>query len=369
MFSRPWLRSPGIATCLGAAALLCSLASPLVADQARIPVAGPVLIDQPGHYVVTRDFSVPTLAFGVEIVAADVVLDLNGHTITGLGTSHAVVVVSATKVTIRNGRIYGGGQAIFHASATGRVRFRVENVEIKDSALTAIRSDATEHVEIVDCRIDAPAAGSGIRVEGDSGPFGGQISGNVVLGSPLAGITVHGLSGGEIRDSVVVDVSSVGSSAGLVLSADPTWNAGRNLVAGNTIHGSGWLGISIDADTSNNVVRNNVVTDSGSTGIQVFSPGNSIVGNLVAGNAANGINVLGTHGRIVGNVVRNNGVTGIVCSGQFALVESNLAVGNANAGLSFLGSNHVYRDNMLRGNDMLPVLGAALATDAGGNIQ
>ena len=52
------------------------------ADEGRIPIVGPVTINAPGHYIVTRDFSYPS-GNGILIRSNNVTLDLNGFTITG----------------------------------------------------------------------------------------------------------------------------------------------------------------------------------------------------------------------------------------------------------------------------------------------
>ncbi len=74
----------------------------------------PYTISSPGVYILTQDFLDLNLASGsaIEITSSDVVLDLNGHTISnttaGAGTiADGVLATDQSNVTVRNGTIQG----------------------------------------------------------------------------------------------------------------------------------------------------------------------------------------------------------------------------------------------------------------------
>lgn len=106
------------------ALLLTALALATSATQAQTiisaPRAFPIVIDQPGHYRLGSTLNVPAGAVGIKILAANVVLDLNGFTLKGpvfCGTycpaagQASGVTVHAGNVTVRNGGIVGFDQA------------------------------------------------------------------------------------------------------------------------------------------------------------------------------------------------------------------------------------------------------------------
>lgn len=72
----------------------------------------PILIDQPGSYVLTSNLVMPNAATSaITIVCNDVTLDLNGHTIKGGGTGVARGIYAHNRysITVRNGIVWGFG--------------------------------------------------------------------------------------------------------------------------------------------------------------------------------------------------------------------------------------------------------------------
>src|SRR5262245_40090047 len=98
---------------LGTLALFSTLASAAaatapLADEGRIPVFQSTTISSPGHYVVTRDI-VATVGVAIAIQADNVVLDLNGHTISEPFAQPVIFVIGTSNdVTILNGKTSGG---------------------------------------------------------------------------------------------------------------------------------------------------------------------------------------------------------------------------------------------------------------------
>lgn len=325
------------------------LASQLWADEGRIPIYRPTTITQAGHYVVTRDFAIPS-GDGVVVQANNVTLDLNGHTLSG--GRYPVYIVEATEVTVKNGRIVGGNIGVVYSAPSGlRARVRVEDVELVSQTNQGISMSPVEHVEIVSCRIIGPE-GVGMVIQGLTGPVGGQVVGNRVHNPGAGGIHIFRAVGMEIRGNVITNPSlALAGYAGLLLGGGDVPNQlGGNLIIGNTVRGEARTiqssGIVIQTNYANNLILNNVVTGTSATGIGVLSDGNRLAGNVCGGNAFDGFDIIGD---------RN-------------LVEQNEAHGNTLCGIRFSSTapNGAFRDNMLRGNAGGAVCGPA--TSAGGNI-
>jgi len=76
----------------------------------------PTTISSPGVYCLTGNLTMPTSSVTVHVLSAkDVVLDFNGHSITGSGGT-AVLVEDASRVTVRNGSLVNFGRAVYVAS-------------------------------------------------------------------------------------------------------------------------------------------------------------------------------------------------------------------------------------------------------------
>jgi hypothetical protein len=76
----------------------------------------PTTIGSPGVYCLTGNLTMPTTSVAVHVLSAkDVVLDLNGHSITGSGGT-AVLVEDASRVTVRNGSLANFGRAVYVTS-------------------------------------------------------------------------------------------------------------------------------------------------------------------------------------------------------------------------------------------------------------
>jgi hypothetical protein len=89
----------------------------------------PIVIDQPGSYVLTSNLVVSdTDKDGLLIDADDITLDLNGQVIIGPGSGYGngIIAVSGTNITIKNGTVgYFGQHGIFIGGWGGRI---LENI-------------------------------------------------------------------------------------------------------------------------------------------------------------------------------------------------------------------------------------------------
>jgi len=346
--------------------LLLLLAVPTaIADGGRIPIAGQTVITSPGDYVVTRDVTADS-GVTITINADNVTLDLNGHELGQQNPNVAVVLIGGNNAIIRNGRISGGGRGIYYTGSV-RIRLQVENVIIRGSRFGGVAIAAAEHIAVSSSRFENITNGPAIGVGGGSGAFTGRIVNNTITDC-VTGISAYGIRGAELRGNVILN-SYATTSAAIWIFSDPAWNAGGNLLIGNLIHGSGYIGIEVGGDSPDNTIEGNTVFSAGNTGIVVLSDGNDIRRNLCSGTTSRGITALGAHNRVRENHTTLNQDHGIAIGAQYQLVEDNLSEGNGGAGIAFSGSGHAHRGNMLRDNTGGAVTGGANSTDAGGNIQ
>src|SRR5687767_12045619 len=96
-----------------ALSILLHLSSSALADEGKIPIyAAGTVISSPGHYVLTRD-----IAGTIHVFSDDVVVDLNGRTLTPAGYGVEILATS-TNVTVRNGTIKGGASGIAYSNST-----------------------------------------------------------------------------------------------------------------------------------------------------------------------------------------------------------------------------------------------------------
>lgn len=326
----------------GVCGVLMLAAATARADEGRIPVYQPTSIQAPGYYVLTRDIDA-TANPVISIDSGDVVLDLNGRSISSPSNANELIVLgpNAGRVTIRNGRLLRGSITV-HRSSGAAVGARVElrDLEMTDATWPVAMYDV-DYVELASCRIATTnSGGHGVYLQAFGGTtYRGRFVGNTLRGFDDSGLLLAGLTNGQVRDNVIEGFGLGGATAYGIQVSGP-----GNLIEGNTVRGGGTNG----------------------TGIQVNGEGNRIFGNVVSDNDLNGLVVAG-NSHVARNVATFNG-DGIEVGGLRTTVEDNHVTGNTQCGLRFINAGNAYRDNTLLGNANGAVCGAA-ATDAGGNIQ
>lgn len=271
------------------------------------------IIGSPGHYVLDGDKPVPTGLTGILITSSDVVLDLNGFTVstTGLAFSGEGIDFNnneLSNVTIRNGTLRG---------------FAFGGVSAPDLS-------TVENIKVIDCGLNGISAGDGSRVRGC------LVSGNLGPGS------IHGIIVGN--DSTVDSCTALGSDeSGITGGA-------RCRIFGNTVTGADAEGITCGLRSR---VTDNSVSDSGTSGI-VAGVACQINGNNVSLASEHGI--LADSGCTISrNLVTDATMFGIVANGDCA-VDMN-AINNCTAGAINLPSdfNKVTRNDVsLSGNPLAP---------------
>ena len=176
---------------------------------------------------------------GLVISASDVVVDLNGHTVSGLGSGTGILVAAPEDVVI-------------------------SNIEITDGT---VRGFATG----IDFEGDQRGAIRGVRVHGMN------ISRNA------SGIAIFTFANDvELRDNRIARNSGHGIQTG-----DDTWPVD---IVGNDILRNGGQGIRVRED-SVRLVSDNVVAHNGGTGVAITDSVSTITGNTLLRNGGDGLSI------------------------------------------------------------------------------
>jgi hypothetical protein len=321
----------------------------LGAEEARIPLGQPTTITHSGYYVVTQNIEA-TVGSAITINADNVILDLNGFHLYSGDTSASVIHIADghRDVTVQNGFIIFGGNAVSYVSTTSRTRITLKDLQTSFQNSNSIFIQDAEHVDVLHCRIAQPS-GDGIRIDGFSDTFTGFLRDNAILNPTGRGIILFDLHGGAVTGNEVIQPGA--GTEGIRLTGSST-SGGGNLLKWNTVSvnsASSVTGITLDTFSNHNLITNNVVRGATARGMLVLSSENRIVQNVIGGNTGDGIAVAGS---------RN-------------LLDDNVTVGNTACGIDFLNANaHAWSNNMLRGNAAGQEVcnGAGGNTNAGGNI-
>ncbi|HEX2274679.1 MAG TPA: right-handed parallel beta-helix repeat-containing protein [Acidimicrobiales bacterium] len=259
---------------------------------------------------------------GIVIGADNITFDLNGHRIfgrPGSGDRAGVYLRNRRGVTVRNGTVSGFDIGVAVEGGSGNT---VTGMVARDN-IGGVGGTGGDGIAILSSR--------GNRVLNNrthnNGPFSGiGLYSRVDQDHPrqTAGVSRDNLiDGNSVTNNVISrnQVSPVNTdNDGIRVENDAAFNTFTN----NQVHGNGLDGISLFADTSDNVVRNNVVTRNGffrttarrGSGIIVFtrSTRNVVEYNRASENADSGIDIRpplqnfpgATNNRIRFNVAVNN---------------------------------------------------------------
>jgi parallel beta-helix repeat protein len=319
------------------AALFTVVASPAASGAGAVLGCGSVITEDTvlgadigpcGNLVSDPGAHVPG-GHGIVIRADGVTLDLNGHTIFGLGgavvlhQATAVVVDGHSDVTVRNGTV----RDFFHG---------VQVINGSRNVVTGIRSidNTTGNGIVLQNAADSSVVGNMVV---NSGGFGGisvfsgrapaqwddvptarnTIANNLVDQADnrtnTAGISLENGPGHRVLNNAVTNSSGDGINlrADNPIAGGPVLPAVTNaVVSGNTLAGNGKGAASIAAPVAGIALRLNPATGVGANG-------NQITGNRLASNADHGIYVASRN-----NVITNNQVRG---SAVHDLHDANLA--------------------------------------------
>jgi parallel beta-helix repeat protein len=237
---------------------------------------------------------------GIVVAKSGVTVDLNGHTITGLGEGDGIAAAGVSGVTIKNGSITN-----FEAGLrlTG-----VQNSRVLDTRLS-LNSDASAWVE-----------GSSrnqfkrltMTENGDGGfrlvaSHHNRIAGNTVSGASDSGVMMEGLSSHNrlVRNEILLAGEGIKVEGG-----------SHNRVFRNTTSWNGGAGIEVAEDSHHTRINENQAHHNGGDGIYIEGAGTQVNRNHAGCNGGMGIKspVLVASGENwAGGNGDNLGCDGVVC--------------------------------------------------------
>ncbi len=317
-------------------------ALPALAAEGRIPVWQPNTVigpGQEGQYILTRNiFAAPGLP-AIDILPGTqaVEIDLNGFTIYG-SDFHAINAMNCDSVVVRNGTIMGPNNAdgIFAQECR---KFVVEDVKIEWVDVAA----GLNGIDLVEVPVFAlrrniifGAGQEGIFVDGSLGPARTFVEGSIednLIRECGRGIRLQdGSSVGIINNRIELTMQG----DGIFTSPGPTGFVGclACLVKNNTIQEAAASGMWLSHFEASKVY-NNVVTFSGQEGIyfDILSQDNLILDNVSSQTGANGMLVDSPTNHIERNVLNTNGTGGALPAfGLFLRAAGNTYRGNTAQG-------------------------------------
>jgi len=267
----------------------------------------PVVISQPGSYVLTANLVMPTSCNkdAIDITANNVTLDLGGYSIigTGAGTGIGISGSHSSSVTVKNGIVtrFPGDGILLGANAT------VEDVTSSSNA-SASNGNGVQITNGIVRRVHATGNSIGIFASATNVP-------SLITESDASNNTLGGIS----------------ANLGTISNDTALFNGSSNSAYGIRC---------ADASVLGNEVENNGV------GITCNSAGATIANNTSNHNRDQGI---GATGQIFNNTVSFNGGAGIVVQDGPSSVISNSVGNNAGYGID-MGTNTSYGNNQIYEN-------------------
>ena len=219
---------------------------------------------------------------GLLIGAAGVTIDLNGHTIGGVGAGGTAGLSNATG--FNDTRIKGPGtiKSFDHGvELLNGADARVSRVTVKDSGVTGIYSNSTDGARFKRNVIsDSESWGIQVTHTDDADVIGNEITGPASSGSSNTGISVNASDSSNILvEDNVVRGGGDGDWGILVNGSAP-----GTRVKGNDVRRMQQHGIEVYDGAVDTLVKNNTTARNGIDGIRVA--GNAGAGNRVLGNAS-----------------------------------------------------------------------------------
>jgi parallel beta-helix repeat protein len=342
---------------------------------------------------------------GLVIGAPRIIVDLDGHTVDGVGLGTGVRNDGHAWVTVRDGTVKEFDRGVHLLPETTRNALErlvlqgneVAGVEVFDAAGTEIRGST----------VDGNGAGialvSGSRatvvadnaLTGNNGAAllirdsaGNRLQRNIVSGGGDLGVGLERASGNVLLENVVAGASDGGLQ---IMEASHD-----NRVEGNRVSSSGDTGILVAESNGNELIANTseLMSDSGITlnsandgvvagnhlgsnpgGLEMDgSSGNLIEGNQASGTSGTGIEVLGGSfdNDVVANTANANAAMGIYVSDEAVLepgnrLTGNTANGNGSDGIVLAKGGHMVTANVTRDNGGWGIEAVPGVIDGGGN--
>ncbi len=290
-------------------------------------------ITQPGSYYLDADLHVTTDEHGIEVVASNVTIDLNGFTVSSAGNGQragvAATTLGLTNVEVRNGVIRGfGGAGVDFNEFTGEVNVAGGSARHLRVSHCGAGVNAGSPFTIADCEIgsvtNGVAAWGGVTIERshifDASGYGVLSVNNstIIRDTSIRQIGLTGvlMSSGAVERVHIRDISGDGISCGsaTVRHCDIEMVVSNGIFAG-----------------SEALIEQNRVAQCMGTGIRV-NGGSRVANNQVFGFSAAqpgvqvGIAAPGGTTTIDSNSIQNVD-SGIVVSGNRSLIVRNSITG------------------------------------------
>jgi parallel beta-helix repeat protein len=281
--------------------------------EARTPIAGgtSAVIIGSGSYYLTGNLNISAAPSGIDVVASNVTIDLNGFSVTGSGPgsgSGIFVNGGVSNVRIFNGTIRNwGGYGI---NGVGNSNLRVEKLQVIANGGPGIAVDVNGTV--IDCVADSNT-GTGIQGADNCvvkdcqaiSTAGGGATG-IALGAAavVTGCVARGNSGDGIAPgpgSMVKNCTAFNNTVNGILVGDSCTvrdciarsNSSNGIKAGNdceiaqnncSFNGLAGTDAGLWVTGSRNLITANKVSSNNSTGIRVTSTSNVIMRNVTMNN-------------------------------------------------------------------------------------
>jgi parallel beta-helix repeat protein len=302
---------------------------PALAGEGRQPIYQPTVINTPGKYIVTRNISAAGMGMPViDIQSPDVDVDLNGFTLTGDPLFPVVLAFQVDNVTVRNGTVKDGETGVRFKGNQDLEPFRkavAEDINAIGGTWGIWLSDYTDF---------AIRRNNVTRTGGDAILVQGHIDHTTM---------------GTIEHNRIYDIEDPGIVVTKGSSVAILNNRIEDLLDGPGIHYGNGSGGLIEGNT---VLR----TLTGAHGIEIYdSKGCKVANNVVREVAGNGIYLWPgstTDTLVVENVVSNSGGNGLRVEGSLNHLECNVLTSNTGEGLHLTNSSsmNTYGRNTSRGN-------------------
>ncbi|HEX5079654.1 MAG TPA: right-handed parallel beta-helix repeat-containing protein [Geminicoccaceae bacterium] len=279
---------------------------------------------------------------GLGLVQPSVTLDCAGLTIDGPGfdsecahdeTCGAGILISASRVTVQRCSVQEFGFAIGTTNGVSRLLIQANSLHDNDKGIRFGEP-------VTDSRVIGNTASNNAEfgIQFKNGPVGNLILGNTTIDNGRVGIQINQQAE---RNRIILNyVRGNGSRGGIRVDA----RSSDNLIEDNFVQG-GVFGIGFNAETTQNVVRRNVITGTTLAGIWFDGPGgpNTVRDNLITANQGEGIRIeaQADRHRVRRNVVLDNAAGGIEVCGADNEIDRNRAFNNAAFDLCIVGGNRV----------------------------
>ena len=224
-------------------------------------IGSPTTIDQPGSYILTADLFVPSsVGVGIAITASDVMLDLNGHTITAAGnlTGAGIRIANVQNVSVKNGFLVN---ALMGAVVMNSTNVRLSGLSIRSTGLPpsapppeiCIMLVQTRNAVIEDNMIFNAALGIFVR---GSRSFGNRIEGNTITGTTAGAFGICYNPAAGDTSAPKGDLVTRNLIRGFPAAIQISTRADYNVIVGNTLI---YTEVGIINENASNIAKDNTL--------------------------------------------------------------------------------------------------------------